>query len=168
MHNSFLDISVWQFVRIAFVYIYDLRDSRFLVFKFKKNCLIGFPDASCIHQYVSLLAVTFYTYLGAFDASESHQRRSSTLVVRKSSWLQLKFSIPNGNKHSNETSMLIRLHFPVHIRDTHRWNTHLCMPSTRGCTVHHLACSVQPRGQTRTGQVLTFARVGWCDIVQNV
>ena len=27
-----------------------------------------------------------------------------------------------------------------------------------GCAVHHLACTVQPKGRTRMGQVFTFAR----------
>ena len=40
-------------------------------------------------------------------------------------------------------NILIRYHFPVHIKGTHKWNTPLCMPF--GYVVHHLACTAQAR-----------------------
>ena len=35
-------------------------------------------------------------------------------------------------------------HFPVDIRDIHKWNTYLYTPL--GCAVHHLACTTQAGG----------------------
>ena len=54
-------------------------------------------------------------------------------------------------------NVLIRHHFPVHIRGIHKRNTYLCMAV--GCAVHHLACIVQPMGYTGMGQVLIFPHI---------
>ena len=35
-----------------------------------------------------------------------------------------------------------------------------------GCAVHHITCTVQPRGRTGMGQLFSFARVRWWNIVQ--
>ena len=48
---------------------------------------------------------------------------------------------------------------------THIWNIHLCTPTH--CTLHHLVCPVGCPGNIGMGQVFTFARVGWWNIVQN-
>ena len=45
--------------------------------------------------------------------------------------------------------ILIHHHFPVHIRDIHKWNAHLHLPL--GCTVLHLASTAQPRWAYRNG-----------------
>ena len=42
---------------------------------------------------------------------------------------------------------LKRTHFPVHIRNVHKW-------VFLGCVVHHLAFTAQPRGQTGMGKWL--------------
>ena len=42
-------------------------------------------------------------------------------------------------------NILICSHFPLHIRGTHKWFTHLCTPL--GCAVHYLACIAQAMGQ---------------------
>ena len=49
---------------------------------------------------------------------------------------------------------------PVHTKGMHKQNTRLC--TALGCRVHHLSCTVQPRGSVQEWglQVLTFAHVG--------
>ena len=67
----------------------------------------------------------------------------------------------------NWCNILINHHFQVHMRGEHKWNSHLRMPLGEVCTVHNLACTVQPRGHTGMGQVFTFASMrGWWNIVQ--
>ena len=56
---------------------------------------------------------------------------------------------------------LKRTHFPVHIRNVHKW-------VFLGCVVHHLAFTAEPRELTGMGQVFTFARMEWWNIVQVV
>ena len=56
-------------------------------------------------------------------------------------------------------NILIRPHFPVHIKGIPKWDTHLYMPLE--CRVHHLACTAQRRGHKGMRQVLTFAHVWW-------
>ena len=46
--------------------------------------------------------------------------------------------------HSSPFNILIRHHFPEHIRGVKKLNTRLCMSLC--CVVHHLACGTQPGG----------------------
>ena len=50
--------------------------------------------------------------------------------------------------------------FSVHIKGTHKWNTHLCMPL--GCAVHHFECVAQPREYTGMGEVCLYGAVKYC------
>ena len=58
----------------------------------------------------------------------------------------------------NRCNILIPPHFPVHIR-VYTNEIPMCM-CPWGCTVHHSACTVQPRGYTGMRQVFTIAHAG--------
>ena len=113
------------------------------------------------YSWITILAVaeSFYCFLHVTVPS-AHCLQISPVKIG-----YMRYISETGVQHTTYTwcNILIRPHFPVHIKGIPKWDTHLYMPLE--CRVHHLACTAQRREHIGIRQVLTFAHVWWWNIV---
>ena len=118
------------------------------------------------NQSLFLFSFTFWIEQKNFISNVRNWESSCEILATARPPFTDHFNSCSGWVHKDKIrcTILIRYLFPVQIKRIQKWNTCLCM--SLGCTVHHLAGTVQPREYTEMEKVFTFAHEGWWNMVQ--
>ena len=97
-------------------------------------------------------ALVFFIHLSdKFLCRGKHHKLKIEVQIENKSLAFWKFSHCATKLNTLRCNILIRHHFPVHMRGIHKWNVCVC---PKGCTVHGLACTAQPAGIQEWGKSL--------------